>query len=272
MNKKTIIGLILTIFLLMNASSAGLFDALYDSNSGEKNNDTTLIVGYNPENAPFYYKDENGTVTGFEYDLAKEVCTRNNWTFKNQEIIDWESVETEVNSNEIDCIWGAFTIDGREDKYTTSDPYYENKDVVVVKSDSKINSLKDLKDKTVEIQEGSSGIASINNNTTLKNSLKSVVEVKDNNMALMDLESGVCDAVIMDIEIANYNIHSKYPDEKMLNQTLSSEKYGIGFKKGNEELRDSVQKTLNEMFKDGTVEKIAQNYSEYKIPENLIKP
>lgn len=272
MNKKTIIALTLTIFLLMNSASAGLFDALYDSGSGEKNSDSTLIVGYNPENAPFYYKDENGTLAGFEYELAKEVCARNNWTLKNQEIIDWQSIETEVDSSEIDCIWGAFTTDGREDRFATTEPYYENRDVAVVKSDSKITTLKDLKDKTVEIQKGSSGIANINNNTTLKDSLKSLVEVEDNNLAFMDLESGICDAVVTDIEIANYHINGKYPDERILTEKLSSEKYGIGFKKGNEDIRDTVQKTLDEMFKDGTVEKIAQNYSEFNISQNLIYP
>ena len=50
------------------------------------------------------------------------------------------------------------------------------------------------------------------------------------------------------------------------------EKYGIGFKKGNDDLRNQVQKTLDEMFKDGTVYKIAQNYSDYHIPEGIIHP
>ena len=59
---------------------------------------------------------------------------------------------------------------------------------------------------------------------------------------------------------------------KIINEPLSYEQYGVGFKKGNTELRDQVQKTLDEMFKDGTVDKIAQNYSDYGIPENLIHP
>lgn len=57
---------------------------------------------------------------------------------------------------------------------------------------------------------------------------------------------------------------------KILDEPVSHEKYGIGFKKGNTELRDKVQKTLDEMFKDGTVDKIAQKYDEYKISEGLI--
>jgi polar amino acid transport system substrate-binding protein len=61
-------------------------------------------------------------------------------------------------------------------------------------------------------------------------------------------------------------------DLKVLNETISSELYGVAFKKGNTELRDQVQKTLDEMFEDGTVDELAQNYSQYNIPERLIHP
>ena len=78
----------------------------------------------------------------------------------------------------------------------------------------------------------------------------------------MDLESGACDAVAMDIGVAEYDIDQKdNPDDyKILNESITSEKYGIGFKKGNDALKDQVQETLDEMFKDGTVEQIAAKY------------
>ena len=59
---------------------------------------------------------------------------------------------------------------------------------------------------------------------------------------------------------------------KLLNDTINYEQYGVAFKKGNTDLRDQVQKTLDEMFKDGTVDRIAQNYRDYGIPEGLIYP
>ena len=86
------------------------------------------------------------------------------------------------------------------------------------------------------------------------------------------MNSGLCDAVIADYGIANYIVAEKQPTYKILNETLPNEQYGVGFKKGNTELRDQVQKTLDEMFKDGTVDKIAQNYSKYKLPERVIHP
>ena len=66
--------------------------------------------------------------------------------------------------------------------------------------------------------------------------------------------------MVIDHALANYYIATKYHNFNILSENVSSEKYGIGFKNGNTELRDAVQKTLDEMFKDGTVEKIAQNY------------
>ena len=95
----------------------------------------------------------------------------------------------------------------------------------------------------------------------------------DYNTAFMDLESGACDAVAVDIGVAHYQLNSKNntDDFVILNDNISSEQYGIGFKEGNTELRDQVQSTLDEMFKDGTVDKIADKYSEYDIKDSLIR-
>ena len=97
----------------------------------------------------------------------------------------------------------------------------------------------------------------------------SLNQVDNYNTAFMDLKSGACDAVAMDANTAHYNINSS-SDYKVLNDTITSEKYGIGFKTGNNALRDKVQTTLNEMYADGTVDKIAAKYSDYGVPEALI--
>ena len=78
----------------------------------------------------------------------------------------------------------------------------------------------------------------------------------------MDLESGACDAIAMDIGVANYQVNSrKNPDDyKILDKEISSEQYAVGFKKGN---------TLDEMAEDGTVDKIAEKYADYGVPGAL---
>lgn len=277
MNKKIgiIFALVLVAFLVMGTASAGLFDFLGGNNASGNataNDENTFIVGFDAEFPPYGYKDDSGNYVGFDLDLAKEVCERNNWTFKAQPI-DWDAKDAELDSGSIDCIWNGFTINGRENDYTWSDAYIDNKQVVVVKSNAGIDSLDDLKGKTVETQKDSSALAALQgDNKTLADTFATLTEVADYNTAFMDLESGACDAVAIDIGVAQYQVSSKdnSDDFKILNDSISSEQYGIGFKKGNDALKDQVQKTLDEMFKDGTVVKIAQNYSDAGVPGSLI--
>ena len=275
MNKKIIfiLTIVLTIFLTISAASAGsMFDFFNSDESNSTNTDDKFIVGFNGQYPPFGYKDANGEFTGFDIELAKEVCKRNNWTFKAQPIIDWNTKQLELNSNEVDCIWSEFSINGRENEYTWSEPYFNNTPVVIVKSNSNINSFDDLKGQPVEIQQGTSAFKTIRNDTALNDTFSDITEVDTYDTAMMNLQSGVCKGVIADSGIAYYIVVEKYPDCKILNESISQEKYGVGFKKGNTELRDQVQKTLDEMFKDGTVDKIAQNYSKYNIPQGVIHP
>ena len=276
MNRKIIFILtfVLVAFLMMSCVSAeGLLDFLNSTDSAGTNNNTTLVVGFNANFPPFGYEDGNQEFTGFDLDLAKEVCNRNNWTFVAQPIIDWNTKQLELDSGEIDCIWSGFTINGRENDYTWSEPYFNNTKIIIVKKDSNISSVSDLKGKTVEVQFESSFLNTVKNNETLQDSIGKITEVHGYDTALMDLQSGVCDAVVCDISVGYFNIAEKSgSDFKVLDDTISSEQYGIGFEKGNTELRNQVQKTLDEMFEDGTVDEIAQKYSDYKIPERLIHP
>ena len=267
MNKKIgiIFALVLVAFLVMGTASAGLFDFLggnQASGDASANDENTFIVGFDAEFPPYGFKDDSGNYTGFDLDLAKEVCERNNWTFKAQPI-DWDAKDAELESGSIDCIWNGFTIDGRENDYLWSDPYFDNKQVFVVKNNSGISSIDDLNGKTVETQKDSSALAALKgDNKTIADKFSTLTEVADYNTAFMDLESGACDAVAMDIGVAEYDIKNKNntDDFSILDQYITTEKYGVGFKKGNTDLKDKVQTTLDEMFKDGTVSKIAKEY------------
>ena len=272
MNKKIgiILGAALLVFLLIGASSAGWFDFLGDDASAD-NDDNTLVVGFDAEFPPYGYKDDSGEYVGFDLDLAQEVCDRNGWTLVKQPI-DWDAKDSELDSGSIDCIWNGFTINGREDDYTWSEPYIDNKQVIVVKTDSGIDDLDDLEGKIVETQKDSSALAALEGDQKpLADTFDSLTQIADYNTAFMDLESGACDAVAIDIGVAQYQISQKGSDQyKILDEEISSEQYGVGFKLGNEELRDQIQATLDEMFEDGTVEKIAQKYDEFGVPGSLI--
>ena len=209
MNKKIgiILGIALLAFFVIGASSAGLFDFLGDG--ATDNDDSTLVVGFDAEFPPYGYKDDNGEYVGFDLDLAQEVCDRNGWTLVKQPI-DWDAKDSELDSGSIDCIWNGFTINGREDDYTWSEPYIDNKQVVVVKTDSGINSLADLSGKTVETQKDSSALSALEgDNKTLADTFADLTQVADYNTAFMDLESGACDAVAIDVGVAQYQISQK---------------------------------------------------------------
>ena len=85
----------------------------------------------------------------------------------------------------------------------------------------------------------------------------------------MDLEAGAIDALAIDIGVASYQISSRDGGYLMLEEQLSTEQYAIGFKKGNTQLKDTVEGVLLEMAEDGTVKKIAEKYADYGLLDSL---
>ena len=219
----------------------------------------TLIVGFDQDFPPMGFVGDNGEYTGFDLDLAKEVASRLGLEYKAQPIA-WDSKDMELESGNIDCIWNGFTITGREDDYTWTIPYMANKQVFVVANDSDIKSQADLAGKVVEVQADSSAEAALKENQDLANTFGQLLTTPDYNTAFMDLEQGAVDAVAMDVIVAGYQIKQRNADFKILDDSLSEEEYGIGFKKGNTELRDKVQGALEEMAADGTLAKISDEW------------
>lgn len=219
----------------------------------------TLIVGFDQDFPPMGFVGDNGEYTGFDLDLAKEVASRLGLEYKAQPVA-WDSKDMELESGNIDCIWNGFTITGREDDYTWTTPYMANKQVFVVANDSDIKSQADLAGKVVEVQADSSAEAALKENQDLANTFGQLLTTPDYNTAFMDLEQGAVDAVAMDVIVAGYQIKQRNADFKILDDALSEEEYGVGFKKGNTELRDKVQGALEEMAADGTLAKISDEW------------
>ena len=218
-----------------------------------------FTVGFDQEFPPMGFVGNDGQYTGFDLVLAEEVANRLGLEFVAQPI-NWDSKDMELDSGNIDCIWNGFTMQGREDNYTWVGPYMANEQVFVVTDDSEIKTKADLAGKAVEVQKDSSGLNAINEDSELLSTFGSLTEVADYNTALMDLESGACDAVCMDSIVAGYQIKSSGKAMKILDDTLAAEDYGIGFKKGNDELAQAVSDTLKTMSDDGTIEKISNDW------------
>lgn len=219
----------------------------------------TLIVGFDQDFPPMGFVGDNGEYTGFDLELAQEVAKRLGLEYKAQPIA-WDSKDMELESGNIDCIWNGFTMTGREDDYTWTEPYMANQQVFVVANDSDINSQADLAGKIVEVQADSSAEAALKEAPELTATFKELLTTADYNTAFMDLEQGAVDAIAMDVIVAGYQIQQRNADFKILDDSLSEEEYGVGFKKGNTELRDKVQATLEEMAEDGTLQEVSEKW------------
>ena len=219
----------------------------------------TLIVGFDQDFPPMGFVGDDGEYTGFDLELAQEVAKRLGLEYKAQPIA-WDSKDMELESGNIDCIWNGFTMTGREDDYTWTEPYMANQQVFVVANDSDISSQADLAGKIVEVQADSSAEAALKEAPELTATFKELLTTADYNTAFMDLEQGAVDAIAMDVIVAGYQIQQRNADFKILDDSLSEEEYGVGFKKGNTELRDKVQSTLEEMAEDGTLQEVSEKW------------
>jgi polar amino acid transport system substrate-binding protein len=218
-----------------------------------------LIVGFDQDFPPMGFVGDNGEYTGFDLELAQEVANRLGRKFVPQPIA-WDAKDMELESGNIDCIWNGFTITGREEGYTWTKPYMENSQVFVVGKDSGIKTLADLSGKIVEVQADSSAEKALQADEKLAGTFGTLQTTPDYNTAFMDLEMGAVDAIAMDVIVAGYQIEQRKADFIILDEALAAEEYGVGFKKGNDTLRDQVQEQLDAMAADGTLKKISEKW------------
>lgn len=235
-----------------------------DTQAEEKSSEerTTFTVGFDAEYPPYGYMDENGEYTGFDLELAQAVCDLEGWELVKTPIA-WDSKDMELDSGSIDCIWNGFTMNGREDEYTWSDPYVDNSQVMVVAEDSGMTSLSDLSGKTVGVQAASAALELLQDpegQKELADTFAMLQEFPDYNSAFVELQAGTVDAIAMDIGVAQYQLKTRGEGFMIMEESLNSEQYGIGFKLGNEELRDIVNADLQKLLEDGTFAQLAEKY------------
>lgn len=224
--------------------------------AGEKG---TLTVGFDADFPPMGFMGSDGTYTGFDLELAQEAARRLGLKYVAQPVA-WDAKDMELETGNIDCIWNGFTMTGREDNYEWTDAYMSNMQVFVVAKDSGIASQADLAGKVVECQRDSSAEAALKAAPELTGTFKQLLTTADYNSAFMDLEQGAVDAIAMDVIVAGYQLQQRNGDMVILEDSLSAEEYGVGFKKGNTELRDKVQGALEEMAADGTLRSISEKW------------
>lgn len=221
-----------------------------------KKDDNKLVMVTEAGFAPYEYY-ENGEIVGFDVDIAKEIAKELGKELVIKDIA-FDSIINEVRTGKADI--GAAGIsysDERAKKVDFSINYSVSKQVVIVKNDSFINSIKDINDKKIAVQLGSVADTYVTEN--YKNA--EIVRQKKYLAAIEDLKVGKVDLVVMD-ELPAKEIIEKNSDIKILDGELTSDSYGMIVKKGNTELLETVNKVLNRLSSDGSIDNFIIKHTE----------
>ena len=259
--KKYLAGMLCAVMVVSSLGFAAMADETESFGVDGLAAEGTLVVGFDAEYPPYGYMDDNGDYTGFDLELAEAVCQIEGWELVKTPI-DWDSKDMELNSGNIDCIWNGFTMDGREDSYTFSVPYVDNSQVICVSDDAGIASLEDLEGKIVGVQADSAALTLLEeggDQADLAATFGELQQFADYNTAFAELQAGSLDAVAIDVGVAQYQIKGR-EGYSILEESLNSEKYAIGFKKGNQELADIINDDLAILYDEGIFDELAEKY------------
>ncbi len=221
----------------------------------------TIVIGLDAAFPPMGFREKGSNeIVGFDIDLARETARRLGLTIT-PKTIAWNRIIPALNSGDVDVIWsGLSMVPERQRQMIFSKPYLESRQVLVVSKGSKIRGKADLAGKKVGHQFGSSSERALRADPATVNTLKEISAYPDNQRALDDLAAGRVDAVVMDEVAARYIISRKQGAFVILAGNFGTEYYGVGFRKGDIALRDAVDKALDEMRKDGTVDRTAKKW------------
>ena len=265
MKKMTkVLALVLALAMCLTLCACGKGES--KDTAGDKK---TFIMGVDPEYPPFSYLGDDGKFTGFDVEICQAVCDLLGWDLQVFGV-NWDQKLVQLDSKECDCIWAGMTILDSMKKagYVISKPYYDNTQVLLVKSDSGYTSSKDLAGKTVAVQLGTSGQTLLDGDLAdLKATFKNVVTCNSFLSCFTELGGGSVDAVFVD-----YPVAAAYAAENegysIINENLGAEQYGIAFRSGDQELCDQIQGAIDQLVENGTYQKIADKYPD--IVNNLI--
>lgn len=223
-----------------------------------------IIVGFT-EYPPMGFK-ENGEITGFDIDIAKEVAERLGVEAEFV-YIDWDAKVLELNGKNIDMIWNGLTITAdREKEILFSKPYFDNRIVIISLNGSGIDQIADLSEMKVGVELQSSGQAAVEGNDVFA-TVDELVKYTTITEAILDLKAGGIDAIVADEIFARYAVSKEADQYQVASEVFNSENYGIGFRLEDVALRDKVDAIIDEMAADGTAAEISMKW----FGEDLLK-
>lgn len=224
-----------------------------------------ITFGTNAEFPPFEYVTSEGVIDqydGIDMAIAKRIAEQNNMTAV-VENMEFDSLLVALQNGQIDAVIAGMTAtDERRETVDFSTPYYTATQVMIVKEDSDIASAADMADKRICVMQGYTGEVCVNDMGYPYEAFKKGTE------AVMELVNGKCDVVVIDSATAQKYV-SDNEGLKIVEDAsaFASEEYAIAVQKGNTELLDKINKSIEEMLADGTVNELAVKYTEDVLAE-----
>lgn len=223
-----------------------------------------MIVGLDDTFAPMGFRDNDGNLVGFDVDLAKEVGERLGVEVRFQPI-DWDAKVLELNAGTIDMIWNGLTItESRLEEMAFSNAYLANTQMVMIKTGSDITNISDLAGLKLGVQISSAAEDAVNDSDIIDD-LGELVKFDTYNAALLELQNGTVDAVVIDEIMGRYIMSQNVGVYAALEDNFGEEEYGIGFRLQSTNLRDKINEILNDLIADGTAAEISENWFDEDI-------
>ncbi|MFQ9608841.1 MAG: substrate-binding periplasmic protein [Lachnospira sp.] len=255
--RKISISFIIYMFI---AVLCGCRDNQYDVNANEGVQLKEIIIGSDIQ-PPFNYVDSDGNPTGIDVELATEAFRRMGYkaVFVN---INWDDKQELLSSHTIDCVWGSFSMNGREDKYRWAGPYMKSRIVIAVNKDSDIYTIEDLWDKTVAVQAASKPEEMFLNMADSKiPRIRSLLSMKNRELTYPMLSKGYADALAVNEVIINQYMKDYNMQFRILEESLDTVGLGVAFDKNDTRGIDRrLTDILINMRDDGTEKEILEKY------------
>lgn len=272
MKKKLFTLTALMMILLVGCSGGGNKQENKEANdggnnakqeaAGELDKSKTYVLGMDDTFAPMGFRDEKGELVGFDVELAQAAAKEMGIKVECQPI-DWTVKETELDSGNVDFLWNGYSITPeREKKVLFSDPYMDNRQIIVTLKDSPVNSKADLAGKRVTVQGESSALEAVTKDEAFVKSLaEPPVEYATNTECFKDIEAKRCDAIVVDEVLARYYMKQNGEENyKVLNDNFGEEKFAVGMRKDDVALQEALNKALAKLKEDGTYDEIYKKY------------
>ena len=189
-----------------------------------------IIVG-SDRYEPYIYLDEEGKFSGIDVELMTEAFHRMGYEPEFREIL-WENKKDALTDGTVDCLWGCFSMNGREDEYQWAGPYLYSSQVVVVREDSEIQTVSDLTGKRIAVQETSKAeeyLLQLNNEKVPD--VEMVYAFSNMDEVYSALRKGYVDAICGHESALNVLVESAPDQYRILKENLFAVRLGVAFDK-----------------------------------------